>query len=120
MTVGSQTAIQIFRPDSPLVERIVASQTFASLAAGPPSANRLQSNRVLVTEVLNVCFWAGLGQEEGRPVSSGVTFVEPGELFGALSLSLEHPVPLSVESLVHLGTVAGTANRLALVERDGG
>jgi hypothetical protein len=82
------------------------------------SAQRLQSNLDLVAEVLNSCFWASLASEEGRPVASGVTFAAPADV-GFDQLTLEQPEPLTLESLVRLGTVAGTSYRLAVHEHHG-
>ena len=118
---GTDDEVVVIGPTSPLVSAIVDDRIVGARGKGVPltSAQRLQSNRVLVAEVLNRCFWAGLAHEEGRPVTSGVTFTAPDEQGMSDPLRLERPELLTVESLVRLGTVAGTTHRLAVHEQDG-
>jgi len=112
--------IAVVQPNSPLVDRIINERT-AGFRDGVPltSAQYFQSNRALVAEVLNQCFWASLAHEEGRPVASGVTFVGPDEMGLSEPLSLERPELLTQKNLVHLATVAGTTHRLAVHQLDG-
>lgn len=106
---------------SPLVDSIVAVQIVnmgrPAVEATPTSGQRLQADRHLVARVLNICFWASLACDEGRRVGSGVTFASPDE--GLDQFKLARQEALTVDSLIHLGTVAGTSQRLAIHEHNG-
>jgi hypothetical protein len=118
---GTGDQVAVIGPDSPIVSAI--GDKFFVGARGPDvpltSGQELQSDPILVAEVLNHCFWASLAHEEGRPVASGVTFTGPDEMGLSEPLLLETPELLTVDSLVRLGTVAGTAHRLAIHKHNG-
>jgi hypothetical protein len=112
--------VTVVTPDSPLVDAIVAREvvmlgrgTSSPLTAG----QRLQSDRVLVAKILNICFWTSLEHEEGRPARSGVTFASPDDVSDQFALA--EPELLTVASLIRLSMVAGTSRRLAICERNG-
>jgi hypothetical protein len=110
----------VVTPDSPMVDAIVASEVvMLGRATSSPltSGQRLQSDRVLVASVLNICFWASLEHEEGRPARSGVTFASPDDV--PHQFALAEPELLTVGNLIRLSMVAGTSRRLAICERDG-
>ncbi len=110
------SAVPVIQSDSPLVDAIVNGEAAGALGYPPPAG--LQANRDLVAKVLNHCFWASLGHEEGRPIASGLTFAEPHDV-RSMQFCLERPELLTLESLVRLGTVAGTSYRLAIHQHDG-
>jgi hypothetical protein len=110
----------VVTPDSPMVDTIVAREVvMLGRATSSPftSGQRLQSDRVLVARILNICFWTSLEQEEGRAARSGVTFASPEDIPGQFAFA--EPELLTVASLIRLSIVAGTARRLAIYERDG-
>lgn len=117
---GKADYVVVVGPDSPLVDVIVDEKLVRIGRPTEPldAAQRLRLNRELVAQILNLCFWASLSQEEGREVASGLTFVSPSKDTRG-QFSLQRPEPLTQESLVRLGTVAGISHRLAVHELDG-
>jgi hypothetical protein len=112
--------VTVVTPDSPMVDAIVASEVvMLGRATSSPftSGQRLQSDRVLVARILNICFWTSLEHEEGRPARSGVTFASPEDVSDQFALA--EPELLTVGNLIRLSMVAGTSRRLAICERDG-
>ncbi len=114
--------VVVIRPDSPLVDAIVAGPIL-NLRRGrrreptvPTSAERLQGNRELVASVLDACFWASLAHEEGRPVLTSLTFVGPDEVTDQFHFAKHEPIAHDV--LVRLGTVAGNAFKLGIHEAE--
>src|SRR5258708_1950346 len=109
----------LIEPASPMVDAIAAPEiiNMGRHGVAPTSAQRLQANRVSVARLLNSCFWASLAHEEGRIVSSGITFASPEDVLDQFAFA--NPVPLTLDSLIRLGTIAGTSHKLAVHEHDG-
>jgi hypothetical protein len=110
----------VITADSPMVDAIVAREVvmLGRATSSPLNAGqRLQSNRVLVANILNICFWTSLEHEEGRAARSGVTFASPEDVSDQFALA--EPELLTVGNLIRLSMVAGTSRRLAICERNG-
>ena len=104
--------LQVIGPDSPFVVALVkGGESRRNLVVqGHVAAARsdaLMGDPHQLAQLVNVCFWASLAAEEGRPVRGTTTICSPEQVSSALRL--DPPVPLATEPLVSLLTVARTA-----------
>ncbi|MGH9890989.1 MAG: putative sensor domain DACNV-containing protein [bacterium] len=99
--------LPLIAPDSPFVVAVVKGVELRRTLVAEGHVERARSDALTgdssqLAQLVNICFWASLAAEEGRPVRGAISICSPQQVPSSLAFS--QPEAVSTESLVSLLT----------------